>query len=156
MEKCKICGKEFKAINAVHLKTHNITMEQYAKLSDKKDQDVVSEKDSVTPKEITKTIFGEQDTNIEKPLNDLLEEFDITEKELRSIIRNYKNGEQLDVLQNIKRKQEFGERSAEELKDKDNVETCNLDIADALVHKFNFKVIKVSSKPKKTWFLKKN
>ena len=109
---------------------------------------------TITPEESTEKIFGKIETNVDKPLKDFLTEFGVTEKELRNIIRTYKDGKPLDVLQDIKRKTEYGENSAESLKDNDKVETKQLAIADALVHKHGFKVEKVTSNPK-IWYLHK-
>jgi len=167
-ETCKVCGKEYKAITLTHLKTHGLNMEEYESIEVKKEKDsfdvrkeekekvipIEKEKVTITPEETTEKIFGKPETNVDKPLKDFLTEFGVTEKELRSIIRTYKDGKPLDVIQDIKRKTEYGENSAESLKDNDKIETKQLAIADALVHKHGFKVEKVTSNPK-IWYLHK-
>ena len=153
MEKCKICGKEFKQVTATHIKTHDMTVEEY-EAYDTKVEEVEEDKSVISPKEKTEKIFGKEETSDGKLLTDFLKEFDITEKELRGIVRTYKTGNPIDVVQDIKRKQKFGEETAEQLKNNPTVETHSLPVADALVHKFGFTVTKVTSTPK-TWHLKK-
>ena len=167
-ETCKVCGKEYKAITLTHLKTHGLNMEEYESIEVKKEKDSFDDakrdvksidtsnisKVTITSDEKTEKLFGKKETNVDKPLKDFLVEFGVTEKELRSIIRTYKDGKPLDVIQDIKRKTEYGENSAESLKDNDEVKTKQLAIADALVHKHGFKVEKVTSNPK-IWYLHK-
>ena len=117
-------------------------------------EEVVKEKVSITNTEKTKEIFGEQLTNVEKPLQVFLDEFGITEKELRNITKSYKLGDVVNTTQRMKNKKEFGEKSAEELKNLSSVETSNLHTAEALVKKFKFVVESVKANPK-TWYLKK-
>ena len=169
METCKVCGKEYKAITLTHLKTHSLNMEEYESIVADKEKNVNDsfdarkaekekvipiEKVTITSEETTEKLFGKPETNVDKPLKDFLTEFGVTEKELRNIIRTYKDGKPLDVLQDIKRKTEYGENSAESLKDNDKVETKQLFIADALVNKYGFKVEKVTRNPK-IWYLHK-
>jgi len=149
MEKCKICGKEFVKINVQHLKTHDTDQETYDKLPE-----FVPKEVSITKDEKEEKIFGKPLESIEKPLEVFLHEFGITEKELRELVRSYKTGNAIDVVQDIERKQKYGEKHAEQLKDDDLVETSKLLVADALVHKHGFIVTEVTSNPK-IWKLKK-
>ncbi len=151
MEQCKICGKKFTKVTVTHIKTHDTDKETYEKLGPYVPP---VEKVTVTEKEKKETIFGKPLESIEEPLEKLLREFGISEKELRALIRSYKTGNPIDVVQNIERKQKAGLKKAEALKDKEEVTTSKLIIADALVHNHDFVVTKVTSKPK-IWHLRK-
>jgi len=149
MEICKICGKEYTKVNVQHLKTHDTDQETYDKLPE-----FVPKRVTITEKEKKEEIFGKPLESIEKPLEVFLHEFGITEKELRELVRSYKTGNAIDVVQDIERKQKAGERHAEQLKDDDIVETSKLSIAEVLVKKYGFTVTAVTKNPK-IWKLKK-
>ena len=161
-EECKVCGKIMKTMTVAHMKTHGLNKKEYEAYKPKeKEIEVIEETEDkvidsklITEKDKIESIFGEPKTNIDKPLNMFLDEFNITEKELRNLIMSYKSGNPIDVELNIKRKAEFGEKSAKELKDLPTVDTTKLATAEALVNKYGFKVTSVTSNPK-TWHLKR-
>lgn len=151
---CKICGREFRTskVPVMHIKSHQTDKETYEKLGPYVPK--TNTKVKITEEEKQEAIFGKPTESIEKPLQLFLYEFGISEKELREIVRVYKTGDHINVVQDIKRKEDIGLKKAEGLKDKDKVETNKLEIADALVNKFGFTVTDVSSNPK-MWHLKK-
>ena len=170
MEKCKVCGKELKTINKSHLKTHNMTIEEYEvyvdsdelepfldplDLDDEIEELTEDEVKTITPTEITENIFKDSVNNTEL-LSDFLEEFNLTIQELRSIVRQHKTGAPLPIPQQIKKDENRGLSGAKRLEDETNVETHDLHIAEALTTKFGFVCTEVRSKPKKTWVLEKH
>lgn len=178
---CEICKKEFINLGVHVNKAHRISMDEYNKLYPKEGtinaddilkKDAVEEtklpdadgdfdttaQDAVTPKEIRDGIFGEEESYSTRPLSVFLERYDISEKELRVIVRQYKTGSSVPVSQQIKQKEKIGLAGAAELKDKDDVETTNLHIAEVLTTQYGFECLTVRGKrgnTPKTWVLKK-
>jgi hypothetical protein len=121
--------------------------------------------ESTLPEEVTTTVdqirdgvFGEEKVGSDKPLQELLDEFDITEKDLRMVIRQYKTGSSLPVSQQIRVQQDRGLDGAVDLKDKKKVETVDLNIAEVLTTKYGFTCTAVRSRKgnrPKTWMLEK-
>jgi hypothetical protein len=166
MEICRICNKEFSNL-AVHVRqSHKMTMDEYKSSGEEFDEfenvEVLTPEstDKISSSDLTKNIFSgsveEKDPN--RPLSEFLSEFDVTEKEVRALIRQFKGGGKITVTQQIQNNQEFGEKNAEQYKDEENVSVTNLYVAEALVTKYNFEVTDVRSakgnRPK-TWVLRK-
>lgn len=178
MDKCKVCGREYKRIDT-HIRTgHSLTKEEYAELPEYEEPKVTMElKDDMTEEEAKAIIEAQEDEekdtvavkgqdqidNIfadsakdldpnEAPISTILAEFSITYKELRGILKNYTKGTPLDVNQEIERQQKVGMAGAEELKDQSSVDTTVLTVAETLTKKYGFTVTSVTSDPK-TWHL---
>ena len=125
------------------------------------DADIVDSEDTgvkVSPSVIRDGIFGEEVVYADKPLSVFLARYDVTEKELRAIMRQYKTGSTVPVGQQIKQREDIGLSEAEKLKNESNVETTSLYTAEALTTKYGFECVTVRSKKgntPKTWVLKK-
>lgn len=151
----EIAEKEFKA-NAAEEAVEVTKLDEADEYLDMMSEAPVEAK--VTNKEIRDGIFGKEETFSDKPLSDFLEKFDISEKELRAIVRQYKTGSSVPVSQQLKQKEEIGLSGAEKLKNKEKVETYDLHIAEALTTKYGFECITVRSRKgntPKTWVLRK-
>ena len=90
-----------------------------------------------------------------RPIAEFLEEFKISEKELRNLVRNYKDGSPIPVSQQMANSISVAAQDAAALAHNSNVETESLNIAESLVTDYNFKVITVRGKPRKIWVLEK-
>ncbi len=164
MEVCKVCGKQFRKITIMHLRTHNMSFEEYDAYNPNNKKINLEPKGNtkVSLEEREENIWGKQERDINRPLKDFLDEFDITEKELREIARKFKSGKPIDVKTNAKNKYEVGEKEAEELdrdmKKGEEVKTFRAETADILLNKYHFEVLKcVGKKPDvpKHWVLRK-
>ena len=142
-EICKKCGKEYKKITVPHLTTHGITMEQYNMLPEFGETDDFTELDDTdikfTQEERAKKIFGNQERDINRPLVEFLNEFGLTEKEARGILKQFTTGEKVDPVVQAKNFKKIGSEGAEKLKDENNVETDNLHVAEELVESYGFR-----------------
>ena len=184
MEKCKVCDAEFKKITVTHIRTHGLEKSDYDALPDLDDnfdeitapevsedtpevvvEEVVEEvaepveDGSITPEERTKHLFEDEIVDSgSKPLSIFLAEFNITERELRNIVKRYKGTNAIPVSQQIENAIRVGDATADELSTQNNVETFSLNVAESLVKKHNFNVVTVrgpkNGKPK-TWILEK-
>lgn len=108
------------------------------------------------PKEILNNIFEPNKKDPNRPVQDLLNEFDLTEPELRNIIVQYKGGANIPIDQQIKRNEELGNADAIKLKDKDIVKTSSVHVAEALEKDHGFKCKEVRSprgSSPKTWVM---
>jgi hypothetical protein len=158
---CEVCKKRFKNLGS-HLRAkHQMSLaeyDDYVKNSHKMNIEAKGNT-KVTLKEREKRIFGEQERDVNRPLKDFLDEFDITEKELREIARKFMQGKPIDVKTSAKNKYEVGEKEAEKLKDKtEEVTVYRAETADILLNKYNFEVIKCVGRKgdvPKHWVLKK-
>jgi hypothetical protein len=169
METCKICGKEdLKRIDKHVTKAHDITMEEYRTkynsepVSEIVEEEITEEEEiiekPVTPKDRTKNIF--KDTEKPKYSRDLdafLNYYGVTEKEVISLIKQYKDGKPLNITQSIKQNVMSAEAKAKVMVEnhtEGELVTSSLHVAEALVTKHNYKVDRVTSNPK-TWVLYK-
>jgi hypothetical protein len=162
MEVCKICGKEYKKITTMHVRTHGISMEQYKKSPEFEEvEDIEVEptgNTKFTQEERAEKIFGNQERDVNRPLVEFLNEFGVTEKEARAILKKFTKGEKVDPVVQAKNFKRIGSQGAEKLKDKDNVETTSLHIAEELSENYGFVVTSVrgaKGNVPKTWFLTK-
>ena len=168
MEKCKVCGKEFKNIS-VHARTkHGMSKEEYEayeELPENEEMEMFGDAEEVfeqvkksNEERVIDKIFEPKESGASKPLSEFLQEFGLTESELRHLAREYVDGTQMPVQQKLKREEDFGNKGARELKDEKEVEVANLNIAEALQNKYGFKCVSVKSakgtEPKK-WVLVK-
>jgi hypothetical protein len=94
----------------------------------------------VTPKDRTEGIFGKKTKPSEITLQEVLDHYNISEEELRKIIRTYKSGETISVTQTIAQKQKMASeeaqkviKNAKELK-QDKVEVHDVHTAEELVN----------------------
>ena len=166
MEYCKICDNDipYKRLD-VHLRTaHNkMKREEYDVFGF--DNDLEAEEFVPQPAtdvvKIEQAIFGEKAVpkDINRPLKDFLDEFDISEKDLRAVVFSYKEGKPLPEGQAVRHSQELGIKGARELRHLKNPETYSLPIAEALVKHYGFTCVNVKGKsgniPKK-WILAKD
>lgn len=160
-EQCKVCGKEYKSVNIMHVRTHDIDMEQYELLPEYAQiSTTVEPKGNIkfTQTEMQTRIFGEQEKDINRPLSDFLNEFGVTEKEARELLKKFTTGKRIDPRIQATNFQKIGTEGAEALKDQDEVETTSLHVAEALTTKYGFTCTDLRGRrgdTPKTWFLKK-
>jgi predicted transcriptional regulator len=153
MDKCKICGREFKNLG-VHVKNaHKMSMDEY----NTKDIEEVGEveevqTDSITPAQVKEGIFGKDEDML---LSEFLELHDITRKELENLVKRYVSGSSIPVTQMQERQSKIALSQAEAFKDQKEVKTNSVSIAENLVKNYNFEVTAVTSGPPKTWHLNK-
>jgi hypothetical protein len=156
-ETCRICGKTFKNLT-VHLRvTHKISRvkyeEKYVDLAE--DLDIVNK----TPEpDLTESVIKDvmRETEEEGPsLKDFLAEYQLTEMELRELLRDLGHRNRKDVSRDIKDKFSRARVEAQRLVDlgRNTISTPTLAIAEILVKEFGYKVTKVTSKPSKHWEL---
>lgn len=125
-------------------------------LTSEEGEDVIS--NFVSGEERVETIFGKQERDTNRPLQDFLNEFDVTEKELRAVVRNYTEGARIDPRIDSNNKQKIALREAEKLKNESNIETTNIYVAECLVDNFGFKcpvVLDPTDTKPRTWVLEK-
>lgn len=177
---CKLCGAEKKNMD-MHLKfclkNHEMTREQYDMLEEYKEpnstaheleemelpetEEVKVVSDKITIDERIDNIYKgtRVESRVENTLGSFLEEFELTEEELMDIVRTYKSGSPQKVTQIIKINQELGAKGAVALKDQTDVETYDLNVAEALVKNHGFVCLRVAPPEgkhhKKRWILKK-
>jgi hypothetical protein len=160
---CKVCGKSQKFMTHAHLATHNINKEQYEMMPDFVPEEIdefseMSDEVTITQAEVNRRIFGDQERDINRPLKDFLNEFGVTETELRELVRKYTTGKKIDPKIQAERDITHGIEGAQKFLDKDYVETPDLHIAEALSNQgFTVtEVRKARGDTKKMWVLKKN
>jgi hypothetical protein len=102
---------------------------------------------------IFKDSIKERDQN--RPISEFLTEFDITEKELRQVVRQYKGGNSISISQGLANKAIRAKNIAESLSDRDMVETRDSFTAEILEANYGFTCIEVRSGPPKMWVLHK-
>jgi len=166
LEKCKKCGKEFKTVNTMHIKTHGLTSEQYEAMPE---YDEFAEMESldvepqgntkVTPNEMEDRIWGkDRKKDVHRPLQDFLDEFMLTEEEARDVLKKFTRGDRIDPRLQAKNFKKIGDAGAAELKDEKKVETTSLHIAESLTTNYGFtctNVIGAKGNKPKTWVLEK-
>lgn len=147
---CKICkdGKPWGRLD-VHIRNvHKITPEQY-EMYDSNLGEIVEFKhtDPITHTDLIDNIFdGKTKKNsLDEPLKEFLKEFDLTEKDLRAIIHNYKEGKPLPLEQSQKLKETKGIEEANRVKDHNVVKTQHIHTAEALEKYHGFKCVAVYS-----------
>jgi len=166
---CEICDKDFKNL-AVHMRTkHGIAgpVKKVENLSEMKEMlkeetlqeetlpEIVIDEDKLTTKDRREKLFGKNERDPDRPIREFLDEFGITETELRNITRQYKNGYALSASQSIKAKQDIGIKEAANLAEQSEVETKNIFTAETLEKQYGFAVLEVRSGPPKMWVLRK-
>lgn len=157
MEKCKVCGKKFKAVTQSHLKTHGLTLEEYQEKYSVSDFDETDEPEIKEPKEEkpkNKVFDLKQKEYADLPLQEFLNDYEINEKELRAVVRKYKSGDPIPTSQEMKNKNDAAVTEAKKLKDLSEAKTHNLYVAEMLEKQFGFKTVSVKGNPK-TWTLVK-
>jgi hypothetical protein len=162
-EYCLICndGREYERLN-VHLRTkHGISRKNYEEnyLTSNNEAFVALDNeigDEVSDEDI---IRSGKDSDVDKPLNSFLDEYDLNEDQLRAILRQgavtrTKSG----VKEEIKLREVSAEKKASKLLNKDEIKTTDLNIAEVLHKKHGYKVRVVgrSKDEPKYWVLWKN
>jgi hypothetical protein len=157
MEICKVCGKQFKKITSSHALTHGMTLMEYEAFDPRAKNINIEPKGNteISEEELNRRIWGEQVRNVDRPLKDFLDEFDITEKELREITKKFKGGRPIDVKTAAENRQRLGMEEALKVKDKDKVEVFRAETAEILKTEFGFKGVQSKKGPPKSWVLKK-
>lgn len=168
---CKLCGKEVKGLelHLTHcLKKHSITREMYDTLDmdstladgmeEIPEEPAKTEKKGITHKEVESNIFNVKQRDPDRPLSEALQEFDITEHEFISLLKQWKGEGNVPLEMRLKQKAKIGYETAEKFKDQEIAEVHTVESAETLEKEFGFKCIEVRS-PKgttpKTWVLKK-
>ena len=161
MVQWKVCGKEFKRITVPHITTHDMSKEEYDIMTEFKDRGTPDAPESTEPVSKVKrqeNIFGVPKTGVDAPLSEFLEEFDISELELRQITRLYTTGQKINPAIETDNKIKIATRSLEDYMKLDKCEVTNLHLAEALT-KNGFTVTDLrgaKGTQKKTWFLVKD
>ena len=181
LTECKICGEGKQRLDVHVTKGHKTTMDEYYKLYPEEkdnptiitiDEDddnyfggnemkdiptvdavVADPKIKITPQELTERIFKKDVTMVNEPLSEFLKEFELTERELRQIVRQYKTGSAMTALESIEREVKVGKTEAEKLLGENNVRTTNLQVAEILKKQHGYTVTEVKSGPPQTWVL---
>jgi len=159
-EQCKVCGKFYKTVNMVHVRTHGMNMDQYALMSEYKDREIPLPEPTkpVSKEQRTKNIFGEGKTGADAPLSEFLTEFNMTEPELRELARYYTTGQRIDPRISTDNKKKIGAKRASEYADLDSCTVTNLHLAEELVTNYGFvctNLIGRKGNTPKTWVLEK-
>ena len=163
-EFCKICNKEYTALQT-HLKTkHQMSQEDYDQLQ-LEDLDV--EPDTTVKME---KVEEKDDTNLQKgaladeianeiTLLDYLNQNKMSKVELDLVVKAYKDGKPISGVMGQKVRQDRAEVDAKALSNEKSVKTTNLIIAEELRKKYGFKVITVKAAvpnvSPKIWILEK-
>ena len=148
---CKICkdGKPYGRLD-VHIRhNHQMNTEEYAKYDTEAGEIVEFQpSEPIKPVDVINNIFDgkTKETHVEQPLKVFLKEFELTEKELRAIVTNYKTGKPLPMQHIQKLNEQKGIEEANKLKEhKGIVTTTNLYTAEALTKYHGFRCIAVKS-----------
>jgi len=154
---CKICGKSF-ARFTVHLRSkHNMSLKEYNdKFGEEKEEIVGNE----FPKEEDNEYTSSNDDLL---LSEFLEEYGMSEEGLRRILDNrMRRGTprtEAQVMNQIAKNQEYASRQVAKLKDKDEVKTTDLLVAELLTTHYGFTCVAVVAAQEdgtpKYWHLKK-
>jgi len=161
---CKICNDEkpYKRLD-IHIQNkHNMTLEEYNVFDPT--QEEVKEfvpKAPISRKEVINNIFDNkaaESSKANKPLREFLKEFDLSEQDLRAIVKNYKEGKPLPYQQQNSLNERNGFSEARKLSSSTIVRTHNLYAAEALEKHFNYKCVTVKSATNNTpkvWVLER-
>ena len=163
-EFCKICNKEYTALQT-HLKTkHQMSQEDYDQLQ-LEDLDV--EPDTTVKME---KVEEKDDTNLQKgaladetaneiTLLDYLNQNKMSRVELDLVVKAYKDGKPISGVMGQKVRQDRAEVDAKALSNEKSVKTTNLTIAEELKNNYGFKVLTVKAAvpgvSPKMWHLEK-
>ena len=172
METCKVFGREFKKITKSHIKTHGISVSAYDKIKETsiKEVEFMGElAEGVEPMDIPDVVEapvkvrhvdqvfdGANRKYADRPLEDFLKRYSISEEDLTKIVLNYKTGKPIPVAQQIKHKLDIEKKEAEKLVGADSLTVTSIEKADVLVNQHGYKCTEVKGiKGVKTWFLTK-
>lgn len=172
---CKICGKE--CINlATHVRAaHKLSMLEYETgdhpveipeevetLEEVEDNEVSSEdldspeiSDTTSSDQLKENIFGKQE---DITLKNFCLQNNITEKELRNVIKQYRGSSVIPVSQIISERTNKGIDEAKSLNEKyvsGEITTTNVFTAETLMKSYDFICKTVKRSPVKTWVLTK-
>lgn len=170
---CKECGRKFKKITESHVKTHGMSLDEYM-MKYESDDNVKEDPDQETeeeqkveekeekprpePKPKSRVFDFKEKEYAPLPLQEFLDDFKISEKDLRSIVRQYKDGRPISTHQQLRSKMDAASNKIDELKDLDECEVTNLQVAELLVKNHGFTAVEVRGRKgtgPKTWVLKK-
>lgn len=154
--KCKICGKSFSRFT-VHLRSkHKMSKADYDKKFGEEELPMSA-------------IVADDEKEIEllpgtkKTLDDILDEYQISQKQLERILgRRMRPSESKDNIriagEMAKRREDASERASRLAKEKDEIKTPELEVAEILITEYGYKCIDVVGlkDPKhKYWHLKR-
>ena len=128
-------------------------VEELKEVDDLEEEIKESKSDSVTPKEIQEGIFGKEK---EITLKEFALQYNMTEKEIRNLVIQYKGGSVIPASQIIKERTESGVKGAEQINESyksGEIEITDLYIAEDLMKNKGFKCKTVRRDPVKTWIL---
>lgn len=119
--------------------------------------DDVEEPTSITPQERTDAIFGKYESWEDRKVSEFVSAFGISEKELMSIVSQYKKGRGLMLSQQAEQNRKMNAEKASDLANKESVEAHSVEVAELLVRNHGFRVtdVKAIGFGKKTWKLVK-
>ena len=151
---CKVCGKSFSRL-AVHLRTkHKMTMAEY------EGQYGIENEFLTGDEELEATDDYNESSNL--LLSEFLSEYKMSEEALRRILDNrMRRGipkTESQVMSKLSKTQESATRQAEKLKDKDEVKTTEVVVAELLTTNYGFtcvSVIGAKNGEPKYWHLKR-
>ena len=148
---CKICkdGIEYKRLKIHVLKKHKIDMDEYEMYGVKEEVEIMEfePKAPISHSDLMDNIFSgkTKESYLKRPLKDFLDRYNVTEKELTSIVLNYTEGKPLPLEQAQKLGEKKGMEEARSKKHLNSVRTPNLHTAEALVKQYGFKCTAVHS-----------
>jgi len=160
---CKICkdDKPYSRLDVHVRKFHNMDMDEYS-IYDPDLLEVMEFEPSEPISHVTRmdNIFSGKvkESYVDRPLKDFLSKYNIAEKELTAIIKNYTEGKPLPLEQAHKLGEKRGIEEAKTLKHLKSVKTPNLQTAEALEKHYGFKCTAVHSAKDSTpkrWELEK-
>ena len=164
VEICKLCGKEFTNLGSHIRSKHKISREEYDNSDTPTIENEFEEEEegpiSVTPDERIANVFkGSLPPEKDLSLRSFLTEVELTEKELRNVVRDYKSGEGIGVTQQLKRQTDQARKTAIRLSKQRDVRTTELLVAEILKNEHDYTVVdlkgKTANRPT-TWILSKN
>ena len=157
---CKECNKEYVNLEPHITNIHGLSREEYDIKYPTEVFEEISE--PIEQDELRKRLFdGEIERDSGRPLSEFLTEFNISEKDLRAVVRQYKGDAVIPVSQSIQNRENRGTGEAKRISDEyieGKLEIQDSFVAEILVKEYGFNVIEVipgNISRKKTWVLSK-
>jgi len=123
------------------------------------EENIEDSTDKLTLKQQRENIFSGSSATYDpnRPIQDFLDEFGVTELELRNVIKKFKGTNSVPISQQIENKIKLGEKSAAELANSGQrqIKTKLVATAESLVKNHGYEVLAVVGGPPKTWVLEK-
>lgn len=170
--KCAICGKIVKNLGTHLIKRHKMTRAEYDEKYVEKKEPVIADEELLEEvsdiEELPTTVeapnaldekFDKEhiltSLSPEKTLSSFLEEYGITEQELRSFLDRTTIRSAKDVRAQIAKADKNARQIAKDVCMDDQVRTPFVEVAEVLIKEYGFRHIKTTSTPKKMWHLDK-